>query len=68
MNAKLTSILLVIFTCFMLPAKAQQGFTNKAEAKNEMKNGVKVGKWIEYPETPFHDKGWVPGYYYLYVY
>jgi antitoxin component YwqK of YwqJK toxin-antitoxin module len=26
----------------------EQGFTNKAEAKNQMVNGVKEGKWIEY--------------------
>ncbi|MGP8215648.1 MAG: toxin-antitoxin system YwqK family antitoxin [Bacteroidia bacterium] len=29
-------------------AMAQDGFTNKAEARNEMKNKVKEGKWIEY--------------------
>ena len=24
------------------------GFTNKAEAKNEMKDSLKEGKWVEY--------------------
>jgi antitoxin component YwqK of YwqJK toxin-antitoxin module len=30
------------------------GFTNKAEAKNEMRNGVKEGKWVEYVDSSFN--------------
>ena len=48
MNTKFISTLIAIIICAMTPAKAQQGFTNNAEAKNEIKNGHKDGKWIEY--------------------
>lgn len=52
MEAKLIALLIVIFTYFFLPAIAQgQGFTNKAEAKNEVKNGLKEGKWIEWTDS-----------------
>jgi len=41
-----------IFLFFALTAFGQEypdyGFTNKAEAKNQMVNGLKEGKWIEY--------------------
>ena len=47
MNTKIISIFMVL-NCFMLQARAQEGFTNKAEAKNELKDGAKEGKWIEY--------------------
>lgn len=40
--------MLVIFSCLMLSVRAQNGYTNKAEAKNELKNGAKEGKWLEY--------------------
>jgi len=33
---------------------SEQGFTNKAEARNELKNGVKEGKWIEYIDSSFN--------------
>lgn len=47
MNTKIIFLLLVI-SSFTLPAMAQYGFTNKAEAKNVLKDGVKEGKWMEY--------------------
>ena len=42
-----------MFLCIATAAFAQKllpdtGFTNKAEAKNQMVNGVKEGKWMEY--------------------
>lgn len=33
------------------------GFTNKAEAKNLMVNGLKEGKWIEYYDTDLNLSG-----------
>ncbi len=38
----------LIFCCFVFIVAAQQGFTSKAEAKNQMVNGLKEGKWVEY--------------------
>jgi len=41
----------LIFTALLMaprPAVAQSGFTDKAEAKNELIAGVKEGKWVEY--------------------
>jgi antitoxin component YwqK of YwqJK toxin-antitoxin module len=47
------TFLTVSFICLALFTHAQQtpldsGFTNKAEAKNKMVNGIKDGKWVEY--------------------
>ena len=39
------STLLLVFTIGISSAFAQEGFTDKAEAKNEMKEGLKTGKW-----------------------
>lgn len=41
---------LIILVSFTLPAIGQMdsGFTNKAEAKNQVINGSKEGKWLEY--------------------
>jgi antitoxin component YwqK of YwqJK toxin-antitoxin module len=51
MKTKLIMKLLVVFSCLAMPAMAQQGFTDKAEAKNELVNGLKEGKWIEYTDS-----------------
>ena len=32
-------------------AQADSGFTNKAEATNQMVNGLKEGKWLQYFKT-----------------
>jgi antitoxin component YwqK of YwqJK toxin-antitoxin module len=59
---------LVLVSCFFLPACSQNkseagkieladsikaGFTNKAEAKNEFRNGLKEGKWAEYYNSSY---------------
>jgi antitoxin component YwqK of YwqJK toxin-antitoxin module len=46
---------LILFFCFAINAIGQidypdSGFTNKAEAKNLMVNGVKEGKWVEFTD------------------
>jgi len=43
-------LILILFFSFRITAFAQadSGFTNKAEATNQLVNGVKEGKWIEY--------------------
>jgi antitoxin component YwqK of YwqJK toxin-antitoxin module len=48
MNSK--HIALLVFSGSLLISACQQvkDFTNKAEAKNEIKNGKKEGKWMEY--------------------
>lgn len=54
LNKGMKIILAVILSFyFSMAAFAQRnlldtGFTNKAEAKNEMVNGAKEGKWVEY--------------------
>ncbi len=48
------SLILIISLSFSLIAFGQVdslGFTNKAEAKNLMLNGIKEGKWVEYYPT-----------------
>jgi antitoxin component YwqK of YwqJK toxin-antitoxin module len=58
----------LFLTAYSLSLLAQQdsGFTNKSEAKNQMVNGLKEGKWIEYTNSD-----WMPadssGTYYLLV-
>jgi antitoxin component YwqK of YwqJK toxin-antitoxin module len=39
------STVLLVFGVWISAAKAQDGFTDKTEAKNEMKEGLKTGKW-----------------------
>src|SRR5579863_6711406 len=39
---------------FSLFAQQDSGFTNKAEAKNLMVNGLKEGRWIEYSDASNH--------------
>jgi len=62
-------ILLYLICCSLLmaslPAMAQNGFTNKAEAKNKMKNGIKDGKWIEYLDGNQQVTTGTPEYYSL---
>ena len=46
--------------CFSAHSLSKKGFTDKLEAKNLMANGLKEGKWIEYPyivkvSTPPHE-------------
>jgi antitoxin component YwqK of YwqJK toxin-antitoxin module len=43
--ALILSLSFVITSCNKI---SDQGFTNKAEAKNEIINGKKEGKWVEY--------------------
>ncbi len=55
-------VTLILLFCLSLNGFGQQatpecldsGFTNKAEAKNSMVNGLKEGKWVEY-ETYYYD-------------
>lgn len=56
-------LILILLVSFMLPAIGQMdsGFTNKAEAKNQVVNGVKEGKWVE--NSPIY-----VGYYTLTIY
>jgi hypothetical protein len=39
-------LVLVIAILLHLEVIGQKGFTSKAEAKNELKNNVKEGKWL----------------------
>jgi antitoxin component YwqK of YwqJK toxin-antitoxin module len=50
MKTKLILALAMSFSCMFLRAIAQEGFTNKAEAKNAIVNNMKEGKWIEYED------------------
>ena len=43
-----TSFVLLLLLCLACNGITDQGFTNKAEAKNQIINGLKEGKWIEY--------------------
>jgi hypothetical protein len=53
----------LLFICFSLftfslSLFAQQdtlGFTNKAEARNILKDTIKEGKWVEYIDRNLHD-------------
>jgi hypothetical protein len=53
MKGKTTSTLLIITCCFILFAceHPENGFTNKAEAKNEFRDSLKDGKWFEYVDS-----------------
>jgi antitoxin component YwqK of YwqJK toxin-antitoxin module len=51
MKTKLIAILIAVFSCIVLPAMAQEGFTNKAEAANQLVSGLKEGKWIVYLDS-----------------
>lgn len=48
MNLKVVSITLVLIGTMSVSSFAQKGCTTKAGAKNEMKNGLKNGNWIEF--------------------
>lgn len=77
-------ILSLSFTCSVIgqvdsihPPRANGGFTSKAEAKNLISNGLKVGKWLEYLDenenviedtTKISDTGIVAKYYRLTIY
>jgi antitoxin component YwqK of YwqJK toxin-antitoxin module len=61
-----TICILILSLSFTIAAFGQDypdsGFTNKAEAKNQMVNGKKEGKWIEYfddTEYPMGTKGYI---------
>ncbi len=41
-------LILILFLCAACSNMSDQGFTDKSEAKNEMVNGKKEGKWVEY--------------------
>lgn len=48
-----STLLLLLYISFSSPGQqttSDSGFTNTAEAKNQMVNGVKDGKWIEYED------------------
>ncbi len=51
MNLKHANITLMLFILCLQPICAQNGFTNKEEAKNETFKGLKQGKWIEYLDS-----------------
>lgn len=44
---KLNKWLFVVFSCLIF-VSCQEGFEDKYEAKNQLVNGVKEGKWVEY--------------------
>ena len=48
MKSKIIFLLPIMFVLQLSSIIAQNGFTNKEEAKNELVNGLKQGKWIEY--------------------
>ena len=50
MKTKIILPLLMVFNCFTMAAIGQDGFINKAEAKNLTVNRLKEGKWIEYDD------------------
>jgi antitoxin component YwqK of YwqJK toxin-antitoxin module len=47
MKTKYLALLFVFFTCLLF-VSCQPGFEDKYEAKNQLVNGVKEGKWVEY--------------------
>ncbi|MGP8214003.1 MAG: toxin-antitoxin system YwqK family antitoxin [Bacteroidia bacterium] len=44
-------IIFLFFFCAISVKGQQDGFNNKAEAKNVMVNGLKEGKWMEYIDS-----------------
>ncbi len=67
----------LLFLCFVVlfsgsafaqEALSDSGFTNKAEAKNLMVNGLKEGKWVEYFDADEEGQGINTHYYILTVY
>jgi antitoxin component YwqK of YwqJK toxin-antitoxin module len=46
-------LLFFFFACNAADNRNEQGFTNKAEAKNQMVNGLKEGKWVEHMDTNY---------------
>ncbi|HTB07840.1 MAG TPA: hypothetical protein VK806_12880 [Bacteroidia bacterium] len=63
---------LILFLSLGIAAFGQDypdsGFTNKAEAKNLMVNGLKEGKWIEYADDKGFTEDTTAPYYLLIVY
>jgi antitoxin component YwqK of YwqJK toxin-antitoxin module len=64
---------LILFLSLTFVGFAQQdypdsGFTNKAEAKNLMVNGLKEGKWVEYDTTTISVLSSKTDWYWLIVY
>jgi antitoxin component YwqK of YwqJK toxin-antitoxin module len=47
MKSKHIVLFFVAFTCFIF-VSCEPGFEDKYEAKNQLVNGVKEGKWVEY--------------------
>jgi antitoxin component YwqK of YwqJK toxin-antitoxin module len=47
--------LAILFLCFACNDVIDEGFTNKAEAKNLVVNGKKEGKWVEYTADDMGD-------------
>jgi len=64
--------LFTIASFFTLTAFGQSpidsGFTNKAEAKNQYKDSLKDGKWIEYRSDTIKEHNWVLKSYTLVIY
>jgi antitoxin component YwqK of YwqJK toxin-antitoxin module len=66
MKTKTTLILFIVFSYTILPVFGQKslpvnGFTNKSEARNILKDTIKEGKWIEYFDNegnPTTDNQW----------
>jgi antitoxin component YwqK of YwqJK toxin-antitoxin module len=55
MKTKLSLTLVIVFCCAFIPVIAQEnGYTNKAEAKNEIKNGYREGKFVVYLDSNFN--------------
>ncbi len=48
-------LILILSLSMTITAFGQQenSFTNKTEAKNQMVNGMKEGKWIEYDDSDY---------------
>jgi len=46
-------IILAIAAVVGVYNRTTENFINKAEAKNEMKDSLKVGKWVEYMDSSF---------------
>jgi antitoxin component YwqK of YwqJK toxin-antitoxin module len=69
MKLFLLYISLIAIHCSLF-AQQDSGFTNKAEAKNQMVNGLKEGKWVEfvnYDDSVVTDSTYIP-YYRLSIY
>jgi antitoxin component YwqK of YwqJK toxin-antitoxin module len=61
-----TLIILILSICIACNNVTEQGFVNKAEAKNEVVNGVKEGKWVEYFVNEYGDTTLDSNHYFSY--